>query len=43
MTQIIVFDDGQITEQGTHDELMMLKGVYAEMYNLQVDKYLSKD
>ncbi len=31
--QIIVMDDGSIVEQGTHDELMRLKGKYFELYN----------
>ncbi len=30
--QIIVLADGQISEQGTHDELMKENGWYAEMY-----------
>ena len=30
--QIIVLDNGEIAEQGTHDELMMLNGRYAQLY-----------
>jgi ATP-binding cassette subfamily B multidrug efflux pump len=32
---ILVIKDGRIAEQGTHDELMKLSGVYADMYNSQ--------
>jgi ATP-binding cassette subfamily B protein len=33
--RIIVLDGGKITEEGTHDELMNLKGKYWKMYNKQ--------
>jgi ATP-binding cassette, subfamily B, multidrug efflux pump len=33
--KIIVLDDGRIVEQGTHDHLMELKGVYADLYEKQ--------
>lgn len=33
--KIIVLDDGEIVEQGTHDNLMTLKGTYAELYEKQ--------
>ena len=33
--KIIVLKDGAITETGTHNELMELNGLYAEMYNNQ--------
>ncbi len=33
--QIIVLDKGEIREQGTHEELLNRKGVYAQMYKLQ--------
>jgi len=32
---ILVIRDGRIVEQGTHDELMKLNGIYADMYNSQ--------
>ncbi len=34
--QIIVLDHGRIIEQGTHQSLMNLKGVYAELYEKQL-------
>ena len=33
--EIIVFDDGQIKERGTHAELLALNGWYARMYAQQ--------
>ena len=33
--KIIVLDDGKVVEQGTHDYLMALKGVYADLYEKQ--------
>lgn len=33
--KIIVMDDGRITEVGTHDELLDLKGYYFDMYERQ--------
>ncbi len=33
--EIIVIDSGKITEQGTHEELMKLKGWYYEQYVIQ--------
>jgi len=33
---IIVLDDGVVSEQGTHDELLELNGQYAEMWNMQL-------
>lgn len=41
--KIIVLSDGKITEQGTHDELLSLGGLYAKLYNLQRDKYTVKE
>ena len=37
--KIIVLDGGIITECGSHDELVSKNGLYAELYNLQKDKY----
>jgi ATP-binding cassette subfamily B protein len=33
--RILVLDDGELVEQGTHDELVALGGVYAEMNRRQ--------
>ena len=37
--KIIVLDQGEIVEQGSHEELMSLNGKYAELFHLQADKY----
>jgi ATP-binding cassette subfamily B protein len=34
--EIIVLDDGRITERGTHDELVALEGLYAGIYERQL-------
>ncbi|GKX64794.1 ABC transporter ATP-binding protein [Inconstantimicrobium mannanitabidum] len=36
-TRIMVINNGQIVEQGNHDELMELKGEYYELYSSQYD------
>jgi len=33
--QIIVFDDGKVIEQGTHEQLIEKKGLYDRLYNIQ--------
>mmetsp|Transcript_11620 Transcript_11620/g.17975 ORF Transcript_11620/g.17975 Transcript_11620/m.17975 type:complete len:864 (-) Transcript_11620:84-2675(-) len=33
---IVVLKDGQVEEQGTHDELLELNGMYADMWNMQL-------
>ncbi|MCS7464101.1 ABC transporter ATP-binding protein/permease [Paenibacillus doosanensis] len=38
---ILVFDDGRIVEQGTHQELMALNGMYARMYRAQSQWYVA--
>ena len=36
---IIVFDQGQIVEQGSHEELMAHKALYSELWNAQAQYY----
>lgn len=33
--QILVLEDGEITERGTHDELLAMRGAYSHMWMLQ--------
>ncbi len=37
--RIVVLEDGTVTEDGTHDELLMLSGRYAELFTLQAAGY----
>jgi len=37
--RIYMLDGGRVIEQGSHDELMELNGKYAEMFNMQAEKY----
>ncbi len=41
MDIVAVMDDGQIVEQGSHDELMDLKGLYHDMFTTQARLYNS--
>ena len=36
---IIVFDEGKVIEQGSHDKLMSNKGLYSELWNAQAQYY----
>ena len=35
---ILVMDNGDIVEQGTHEELLQLGGSYAQLYNCQFEE-----
>ena len=41
--EILVLEQGQITERGTHDELLSRDGKYAEMWNKQKDTQVIQD
>ena len=41
--RIIVLDKGHMVENGTHEELMHKKGVYAELFNEQAQWYTSEE
>jgi ATP-binding cassette subfamily B protein len=36
---IVVLEEGRVTQQGTHDELLAQGGLYAELYELQARAY----
>jgi ATP-binding cassette, subfamily B, bacterial len=36
---IVVLLEGQVAEQGPHDELMAIGGLYAELYTLQSEQF----
>jgi ATP-binding cassette subfamily B protein len=40
--RIYLIDDGAVAEAGTHDELMALRGRYADMFTKQAENYLSR-
>jgi ATP-binding cassette subfamily B protein len=37
--KIFLIDGGKVAEKGSHDELMILKGIYAEMFLAQAERY----
>lgn len=37
--RIVMLENGRIIEEGSHDELMKKDGKYAQMFNLQAEKY----
>ena len=36
---IAVLEDRQITEYGTHEDLLALDGTYARLYRMQAEQY----
>ena len=38
--RIVLLDGGRITESGSHDELMALGGMYAEMFTIQAERFM---
>jgi ABC-type multidrug transport system fused ATPase/permease subunit len=37
--EILVLEEGQVLEEGTHEELLGRDGRYAELFNLQAAGY----
>jgi ABC-type multidrug transport system fused ATPase/permease subunit len=42
MDRLIVLKDGKIVEEGTHDQLLELKGIYASLWQKQTDGFIGK-
>ena len=43
MDRLIVLDQGQVVEQGTHQELIALQGIYAHLWNHQTGGFIAED
>lgn len=43
MDRIIVFDQGEVVEEGTHEELLAKEGFYAKMWHMQAGGFLPDD
>lgn len=41
--KIIIIEDGKITEEGTHEQLIMKNGYYSELYKLQTIQVLNEE
>jgi ATP-binding cassette subfamily B protein len=37
--RILVLHDGEVLEEGTHEQLLALKGQYTELFELQASGY----
>ncbi|NJP43585.1 ABC transporter ATP-binding protein [Actinacidiphila epipremni] len=37
--RIVVLDHGEVAEEGSHDELMLLGGTYARMFRIQAERF----
>jgi len=40
--QIVVLAEGEVAESGSHDELMLLNGIYAKLHRTQFDEGIAK-
>ena len=40
---IVLFENGQVIEEGNHEELMAQNGKYAEMFDIQAQYYVDKE
>ena len=38
--KIFVMRDGELIEEGTHDQLISINSVYRELYNMQAESYI---
>jgi ATP-binding cassette subfamily B multidrug efflux pump len=43
MDRIIVMDAGQVVEDGSHEELLKLGGIYAELWGHQAGGFLKDE
>lgn len=43
MDRILVFSEGKIVEDGSHEELIALNGLYKSMWNAQIGGFLPED
>ena len=41
--KIYLFEDGRVTESGSHKELLAMNGKYADMFRKQAEKYTVRE